>query len=424
MSLINKMLRDLDARRGGEGDRAALPAAVTPLAARQMPSLVSPLMLLGTLTLVTVLGAVAWYKMETSPPRPVVAVAPAPLPAVAPPVVTPPVPPPATPPVAPEATAVQAVVPVPAATEKAAMETGTPPSAAAATLAPPSLRMAGELSMAPVPDLVPSRKTASVAPKPAEPKTAPPKRPEPKAAEPKTAEPKITVSKTTESKPETAATATGAVPRAPTSAAGKSAPAVDGRIDKQERLPSPAERAEAEYRRALQAYRLGNMEQAAAGYRAALADYPEHAAARQTLAAMLIDARRYDEAEELLSKGTELAAVRLASILALARLKVERNQTPAALELLQKNAAFGERSADYQGFSGALLNRAGRSAEAVERYQAAARLAPNEGRWWAGLGIALDSAGRTADAREAYQKARALPGLPADLAQHIEQRLR
>ena len=418
MSLINKMLRDLDARRGGEGDRAALPAAVTPLAARQMPSLVSPLMLLGTLTLVTVLGAVAWYKMETSPPRPVVAVAPAP------PAVTPSVSPPATPAVAPEATAVQAVVPVPAATEKAAMETVTPPPAATATLAPPSLRMAGELSMAPVPDQVSSRKTASAAPKPAEPKTAPPKRPEPKAAEPKTAEPKITVSKTTESKPEAAATATVAVPRAPTSAVGKSAPAVDGRIDKQERLPSPAERAEAEYRRALQAYRLGNMEQAAAGYRATLADYPEHAAARQALAAMLIDARRYDEAEELLSKGTELAAVRLASILALARLKVERNQTPAALELLQKNAAAGENSAEYQGFAGALLNRAGRSAEAVERYLAATRLAPNEGRWWAGLGIALDAAGRPAEAREAYQKARSLPGLPPDLAQHVEQRLR
>jgi MSHA biogenesis protein MshN len=116
--------------------------------------------------------------------------------------------------------------------------------------------------------------------------------------------------------------------------------------------------------------------------------------------------------------------VRLASILALARLKVERNQAPAALELLQKNAAAGESSAEYQGFAGALLNRAGRAAEAVERYQAAVRLAPGEARWWAGLGIALDSAGRTVEAREAYQKARALPGLPADLAQHIDQRLR
>jgi MSHA biogenesis protein MshN len=190
------------------------------------------------------------------------------------------------------------------------------------------------------------------------------------------------------------------------------------------RLPSPAERAESEYRRGAQAQRQGNAEDAAASYRAALDDYPEHAAARQTLAALLIEAKHFDEAEELLRKGTELPAVRLASTLALARLKVERNQAPAALELLLKNAASGERSAEYQGFVGALLNRADRAPEAVERYQAATRLAPNEGRWWAGLGMALDAAGKGPEAREAYQKARALPGLPADLAQHIEQRLR
>jgi MSHA biogenesis protein MshN len=97
---------------------------------------------------------------------------------------------------------------------------------------------------------------------------------------------------------------------------------------------------------------------------------------------------------------------------------------PAALELLLKNQSIGEGSADYQGFAGALLNRAGRSTEAVDRYRAATRLAPGDGRWWAGLGIALDGAGRTSEAREAYGKARGQPGLPADLAQHVEQRLR
>ncbi len=170
--------------------------------------------------------------------------------------------------------------------------------------------------------------------------------------------------------------------------------------------------------------RQGNLEDAASSYRAALDDHAEHAAARQTLAALLIDAKRFDDAEELLRKGAELPAVRLASTLAWARLKVERNQVPAALELLQKHAAAGERSADYQGFFGALLNRSGRTAEAVEHYQMATRLAPEEGRWWAGLGIALDAAGRGAEAREVYLKARAMPGLPADLAQHIERRLR
>jgi MSHA biogenesis protein MshN len=252
--------------------------------------------------------------------------------------------------------------------------------------------MAGELSVAPAAPPVPPRKPVAAAAK----------APEPPAA-----------------------VAAAAPPRLPVTVLPKVPPlAGESRIDKQVRLPSPAERAEIAYRRGLLAQRQGSAEDAAGSYRAALEDYPEHAAARQMLAALLIEAKHLDEAEEILRKGTEMAPVRLTSTLALARLKVERNQAPAALELLQTNAVAGEHSAEYQGFAGALLNRSGRAPEAVERYQAATRLAPAEGRWWAGLGIALDAAGKSAEAREAYQKARTLPGLPADLAQHIELRLR
>ena len=264
--------------------------------------------------------------------------------------------------------------------EPADAQASAPPSGAVQ----PSLRMAEALSAAPA--AAPSRKVV----------TAAPNSPQPPAA-------------------------VDLQPRAP----GKASPIpAEVRIDKQVRLPSPAERAESAYRRGLLEQRLGNAEDAAGSYRAALDDYPEHAGARQTLAALLIDAKRFDEAEELLRKGTELAPARLASTLSLARLKVERNQAAAALELLLKHAAAGERSAEYQGFVAALLNRAERAAEAVERYRAATRLAPGEGRWWAGLGIALDAAGKASEAREAYQKARAMPGLPADLAQHVDQRLR
>jgi MSHA biogenesis protein MshN len=377
MSLINKMLRDLDARRSGEGERAALPAAVTPLAARQEPSRAMPILLVGGLTIVVALGGVAWYGTQTGaaprapsvPATPIRAAPPAPPAPVA-------IPEPPT----------SAVIAAPAAADSV----GTSSPAPMANVAGPSLRLDDVLSAAPAASAGPPRKDAAAAPKPVE-------RASTNAIPPKTS--------------------AIAAPRAPSA---RSEP----HIEKQVRLPPATERAETEYRRGLLAQRQGSLDEAAGMYRSALADYPEHAAARQTLAALLIDTRRFDEAEELLRKGTELPSVRLASTLALARLKVERNQAPAALDLLQKHAAAGDRSAEYQGFAGALLNRAGRTAEAVEHYQAATRLAPNEGRWWAGLGIALDAAGKAAEAREAYQKARALPGLPADLAQHIEQRLR
>jgi MSHA biogenesis protein MshN len=356
MSLVNKMLRDLDARRAGDGERAALPAAVTPLAARRESDRGLPLTLLAVVVAVG-LGAAAWYGLQARNPEP------------------------------PAAVSVVAVV------EPAAIQATAP----APESVGPSLRMADELSATPTVPAAPSRKTAAVA--------VAPKAPELASAG-------VVPSAVSLQTPVVA------LPKVPPASSG------EGRIDKQVRLPSPSERAEMDYRRGVLAQRQGNAEEAAGNYRAALEAHAEHAAARQTLAALLIEAKRFDEAEELLRKGVELPSTRLASTLALARLKVERNQASAALELLQKNAASGERSAEYQGFAGALLNRAGRAPEAVEYYQAATRLAPTEGRWWAGLGIALDAAGKGPEAREAYQKARSLPGLPADLAQHIEQRLR
>ena len=369
MSLVNKMLRDLDARRVGDGDRAALPAAVTPLAARQEPGRGLLWLWLGTALVAVVLGAAAWYATH-KPDVPALG----PLAA------------------APSAPSAPVAASAPAAPATPAAESESVP-APAANAALPSLRMTGELSVTPAVAATPPRMTVAATPAP----PAPPERPADNAVPSRL--PMVTV------------------PKAPPVSAEPS-------IDKQVRLLSPAEMAEIEYRRGVLAQRQGNAEQAAGSYRAALDDFPEHAAARQALAALLIEAKHFDEAEELLRKGTELPAVRLPSTLALARLKVERNQTPAALELLLQNAASGERSAEYQGFLGALLNRAERAPEAVERYQAAIRLAPNEARWWVGLGIALDAAGKAPEAREAYQKARTLPGLPADLAQHVEQRLR
>jgi MSHA biogenesis protein MshN len=388
MSLVNKMLRDLDARRVGDGERAALPAAVTPLVAHQEPRPVLPRLLLSALGLVA-LGIAAWYAMPISGRQPSI---------VAPVVVAP----------SPDAVPTPLVAAAPATASPAVV--AEPAAAAVRSSAPtpvvalPALRMADALVAPPAARPEPTRK--------------------PPAAPSKPASPASSVVTAVSPAPTSSPPVAEPMPRPAPVVATKATPAPEALIEKQLRQPSAAERAEAGYRRGLAAARQGLAEDAIGIYRTALADQPEHAAARQALAALLIEARRYDEAEDVLRKGTDIAAARLASTLALARLQVERNQAAAALETLQKHAAAGERSPEYQGFAGALLNRAGRPGEAVAHYQAATRLAPGEGRWWAGLGIALDAAGKGPEARDAYQKARSLPGLPADLAQHVEQRLR
>lgn len=389
MSLVNKVLRDLDARHAAPGERASVPSAVTPLAARQAPPGRKGLWL-AALLLVAAVAAAWWWLSSVAPgtatdhtPPAVAASAGRPAPATVA----------AVPPAETAVPAPASVAAVPPAPTSAPADSVRPQSQP--TLVEPALRI--DLGLA----------------------TLPAEHPAPRAA-PAVSKPKAL--------PPVIAAAPNAMPARPSVITvpkeASLAPAAEPSINKQPRLPTAAERAEADYRRGLLAQRQGQTDEAVARYQAALSEYAEHAAARQSLAALLIELRRYDDAEALLRKGLALPPVRLASTLALARLKVERGQSAAALDVLLGNAAAGERSADYQGFTAALLNRAGRHREAAQRYQAAAQLAPGDGRWWAGLGIALDAEGKTAEAREAYQKASGLPGLPAELAQHIEQRLR
>lgn len=398
MSVVNKMLRDLDARHAAAQERAALPSAVTPLAARVHRTW-SPTAVVGLLVglgLIVALGVFAWMEFRhagtarsPSVPPPVAATPPVAVPAAAPIVA------PAAPPPMPENP------PSPPAVSSARDALPAGPAAVG------TLRLADQLS--PLADVSAKRDKPAAAPK-----SPAAEKPNRKAdagrneEHPKPAEPAARPASTS-----AAQNAPKAVP-----------PSADAQIEKRERTLTPAERAEADYRRGLQAQRQGQGEQAQVAFRAALAASADHAAARQALAAQLIEARRLDDAEEILRAGTEIPSVRLASVLALARLKVERNQAATALDLLLRNSAAGDGSAEFQGFAGALLNRAGRSAEATDRYRQATRLAPKEGRWWAALGIALDATGQESEAREAYQRARLLPGLPEDLARHVEHRLR
>jgi MSHA biogenesis protein MshN len=196
------------------------------------------------------------------------------------------------------------------------------------------------------------------------------------------------------------------------------------RIDRQEREPSMRERAEATYRRGVEAMHEGRMPAAEQALREALAQFPAHEAARQTLLGILVQQRRNVDAEALLVEGQRQNPAQTGFALALARLQAERGDTAAALDSLQRSAAAGRDRPDFLGFQAGLLARAGRHADAVVQYRAALRLVPQNAVWWMGLGISLESDRRPSEAAEAFQRARETPGLNAELTAYVDQRLR
>ncbi|GAB4126090.1 MAG: hypothetical protein Fur0040_08620 [Sideroxydans sp.] len=187
---------------------------------------------------------------------------------------------------------------------------------------------------------------------------------------------------------------------------------------------SAAQKADAEYRKALAAQRQGQTAQALASFVAALELSPTHQAARLAYAALLVENRRFADAERTLQEGLQLDAADLTLTMALARTQVEQGDTARALATLESSLARAEGKADYHAFYAALLQRLERHQEAITHYRIALQLVPSSGVWWMGYGISLQALARAAEAREAYQQALATHTLNPQLTAFVEQKLK
>jgi MSHA biogenesis protein MshN len=195
-----------------------------------------------------------------------------------------------------------------------------------------------------------------------------------------------------------------------------------GSIDKRVDI-TPRERAESEFRRAMTHVNQGRMAEGMDGLRATLVADPAYEPARQTLVALLLETKRTDEAAGLLQAGLAINPANTGYTMLLARIYVERGDPSRALALLQKSEAAAQTNAEYHAFVAALHQRLGRHAEAVEQYLGALRLTPGVGAWWVGLGISQEALSRQRDATESFQRAKGTGNLNAELLAYVERRL-
>lgn len=393
MSLINQMLRDLDARQASERERAGLPPHLRTLPPVRTVKPNAWLLLLAGLAG----GAlIAWLMLGplASPPPvvvPAAQVAPA-VPAATPsPPETPPVMVAATPAEVPAAPAVAVPAPPPAPVQAIVPVSAPAPAVPAEPVATPPVP-----PPAPVKESAPPRPVAAPAVAPAAPVVATPKPP------------------------------VASAPKAPASPGVASQPALtgEGHIEKQPKGGQSRELAEAEYRKGMQAAAVGDSAAAVPALRHTLDIDPRHAKARQALLSVLAANRQWDEVKQVAQSGLALDPARSGWASILARLQHEQGDTEGAVKTLETHAAHAANDADFQGLLAILLHKRQRYAEAAQRYQAALAMRPGEGRWWYGLGLAFEGAGRGDEAKAAFGKARDAGNLPADMLGLIEQKLR
>lgn len=407
MSLINKMLLDLDKRHAAEGGAKTLTQQLRPVQARKAWQRIMWEVIAG---LVIGVGWSLWVMYQISP-RSVVtdlafqsqakraqAAASVQTPAVAPPSVAP----------APAVPAQAAAPQVPSAPAMPAPAPTVPAPAAPGNAEPvklDALKLATEIA-------TPFGEKGVGAKARAERKSAVEAAPAAKAAQ--------------KAKPAEAIAALAPSVSSPAKSANGLPPAKahgPASIDRQPHVFTPAERAEYEFRKATVLLNQGRVAEAMDGYRLTLLQDSGHAAARQALVGLLLENRRLDEAQQLLQEGLSLNPDRSAYAMLSARIQVERGDLQGAHDLLSRHAGSAANNAEYHAFDAALLQRLGRHKEAVAGYQAALRLAPNTGVWWMGMGISLQADNRGAEAMDAFKRAKAA-GLSPDLLSFVDQRMK
>ncbi|MGZ3181641.1 MAG: tetratricopeptide repeat protein [Telluria sp.] len=183
---------------------------------------------------------------------------------------------------------------------------------------------------------------------------------------------------------------------------------------------TPEQKAESAYRRANAALEEGRVSEAIILLNQALEAAPRHDASRQLLIGLLVEQHRTDEAMRQLTLALTLEPRQPSLAMLLARLQIERGGD--GLEVLQRTLPYANGDAAYHAFYAGALQRAGRHADAVVQYQAAVR-GPAQPAWWIGLGISLEALHRVPEAVDAFTRARAGGNLAPELDAFAERKL-
>lgn len=216
----------------------------------------------------------------------------------------------------------------------------------------------------------------------------------------------------------------GAPKAAPVSSAGPEQGSADsGVMNKKLKPLSPGEQAESEYRQAVSLLQKGRAADAEKHLKAALKLSAEHPQSRELLAGLALHNGHWHEAQQTLEQGIEKVPAHYPFALLLARIQIEHGADQKALAVMEGSRQSGAGSADYMAFLAELYRRAGNHAEAIKAYTEAIKLNPQEGRSWVGMGISLEAAQDWKTAGDAYQRAIETGSLDDNLLKYARQRM-
>lgn len=136
-----------------------------------------------------------------------------------------------------------------------------------------------------------------------------------------------------------------------------------------------------------------------------LANDPLDVSSRKQLAALYYGENQLNTARDVLQQGITLQPTNADLRLLAARVAQAMGDKQAALQSLQAITPSAVNNLDFYAMRAALAQQLGQAAEAGYSYQALTRAQPMVGRWWLGLAISQEQRSLMSDAKQAYRRA-------------------
>ena len=167
----------------------------------------------------------------------------------------------------------------------------------------------------------------------------------------------------------------------------------------------------------------GHQEEAMVPLQKLLAANPLNVRGRQMLAQLQLDTGHVEQARLLMAEGQRLLPEQSNFTLTLARLQVESGDVGGAIHLLEADHSSARDEPQFHALLAALLLRVERYDDAVQHYLVALRSDPANANWLLGVGVALEGVGKHVDAAEAYRRAEGSEHLTPETANFLSERL-
>lgn len=186
---------------------------------------------------------------------------------------------------------------------------------------------------------------------------------------------------------------------------------------------TPSQLAQKQLTLATDAEKQGKLDKALEYYEKALGFDPSLHNVRQQLAALHYGQGRLNNAEQVLQQAVLLYPQEFEFYLLLARVQQELGEVDLALASLAQIPDSHVLARQKWLAQTDLAQKQGQFTLAEQAYRQLLQQEPQQGKWWMGLGYALDSQQQFAKASQAYRTALSHSGLSAQATTFIEQRL-